>query len=132
MSMDRAWNLARSFVGQEIERIKGVERELALQELNTPPKATPQIPPAAPAASQAPLSDEQARKLLGVADTASFSEIRTAFERIYSRADPYKFANDPDLKLNAQIIRDRVVAAYRQLSKGQDATDLRFGSLDLS
>ena len=132
MSLERAYNLARAFVGQEWARINGVEREAAELEL-----AQPVIPkPAAQDTSQREVATPAitpgtARQMLGVAENAPFSEIRASFERLFERADPAKFAGDAEAERQATLIRERIVASYNVLCQGQNNSDLRFGSLDL-
>lgn len=127
----RAYFMARAFVNTEFERIKGVDRELAEQELNSPvvPKPRESEPKAVEGGA---LTKSDAYRILGVEPSAPFSTIRTAYEKLFERADPTKFAADKDAQVQATMIRTRISQAYAILCQDQNETDVRFGSLDLS
>lgn len=125
----RAYNVLRGYVGREWERIQHVEEDIAIKELNE--EAKPQsrkasdLPPV-------PTEDREAhaRTLLGLGPTATFDDIRKAFERLNKRSDPANFpADSPEAKQAAEI-QKRVHWAFGVLTEGMDATEKRFRSLE--
>lgn len=128
----RAYNILRGYVGREWDRIQGVEADVAEQEL------LEYLPPTAPATQSNNVTqqvaedrDEHARKILGVTQDSSFSDIRKAFDRLNGRSDPDKFPiGSPEAKQAAEIQR-RVQWAYQFLTRDVDPTEKRFGSLEV-
>jgi predicted S18 family serine protease len=132
----RAYDILRGTLNAEWDRIHQViddpaSNELAESLTNPSPKFVAQ-PEAKPQEAQTPESKaELARKILGVAETASFQDIRQAFERINKRADPSNFpAETPESAQAAQIQR-RVQWAYAVLTETMDVTEKRFRSLEI-
>ena len=131
----RAYNLLRAYILREWDRIQGVERDVAEEELNTAMRT----PSPAPTREQfeeplyAFVSDPPsvARRLLGVSEKASFEEIRKAFERLDRRCDPGRFPEGSDARMQAEEIRKRLNWAYQALAEAFDTTEKRFKSLEL-
>lgn len=124
----RAYDILRGYVGQEWERIKGVEEDAAIKELDTPSKkekSETSVP--------VPVEDQQgyARKLLGVGPNANFDEVRKAFERLNKRSDPTNFPEGSEEANQAAAIQKRVHWAFGLLTEGMDATEKRFKSLEI-
>jgi len=135
-SAKRAYDLLRGYVNTEWERIKGVDLNDAERELNDSlanPVTSPggstasKVAPATPAPSDPAL----ARQILGVAEGASFIEIRTCFERIVKRTDPANFPTGSAEGAQAEMIHRRVHKAYAILTEGMDATEKRFRTLEI-
>lgn len=138
MSMGkRAYNILRGYVSSEWERIRGVEQELAEKELATRPetpaqKSSPQ--PSAPISSSPATPEQQkayARRLLGLTETCTFSEVRKAYARLNKRSDPANFpASSPEANQAVEIHR-KVNWAYTVLTEDMDDTERRFRTLEL-
>ena len=129
----RAFDIARGYVNQEWERIRGVDDKSALGELDSPVDAPSLRADRSAASEQAFTTDPQdwSRRILGVTPSADFSEIRKAFERLNTRSDPAKFpAGSPESR-QALDIQRRVQKAYAILTDGIDSTEKRFKSLEI-
>lgn len=130
----RAYDILRGYIGQEWERIQGVEESSARQELNESLRK-PQATTAPSAESSAPLATEDreayARRLLGVSASASFDEIRKQFERLNRRSDPTNFPEGSAEANQAAEIQKRVHWAYGFLTEHMDTTEKRFRSLEI-
>ncbi len=133
----RAYDILRGFVNQEWERIRGIDLDKALEELNAPaatksnsddPKVNDQDnPPSQPTEDRTAM----ARSVLGVSAEASFEEIRVAFQNLNSRSDPAKFPEGSEAQIHASQIQIRVNWAYKVLTEGVTTTEKRFRSLEL-
>jgi hypothetical protein len=132
----RAYDLLRGYVNTEWERIRGVEDDSAERELNEalgdPAYARYGRTAEASHYEVTILTDEEkARQVLGVSTTASFEEIRKAFDRLNERSDPAKFPEGSLEAQHAAEIRSRVHRAFRILSDKFDSTETRFKSLEI-
>lgn len=138
----RAINYGKAMVGhfkQEWDRISAVDAIDAERELNEAlegPVATnsPTPTPSAPVAKEPEValsSLEQARKILGVTEATGFSETKKIYERILKRADPTRFPEGSLESAQAATLRRRVEWAYHVISESVDATERRFGSLEI-
>lgn len=137
----RAINYGRAMVGhfkQEWDRISAVDAIDAERELNEAlegPVATKSpATPATPASSQSPVQlppIEQARKILGVTAETGFSETKKIYEGILKRADPTRFPEGSVEAAQAATLRRRVEWAYQIIAESVDATERRFGSLEI-
>jgi hypothetical protein len=116
----RAYDILRGWVSHEWDRIREIERDLAEEELN---RSMDDPYPARPAT--------HARKLLGVAESASFEEIRKAFDRLNKRSDPARFPAGSSEREQAAEIQKRIHWAYKTLTDSFDTVDKRFRSLEL-
>jgi len=90
----RAYDLLRGYINREWDRIHGMERLDALQELdaNASPRSTSSSPASTDVDSDPPVDlKAHARQILGVSPSAEFEEIRRAFERLSRRSDPSNF-----------------------------------------
>ncbi len=151
----RAYDILRGYVSREWERIQGVERDLAENELEealrNPMKAelpnferTHNSPN--PRTAEPPNRFEEteelieelavdrvsvARRYMGVSETAKFDAVRKAFERLSTRSDPANFPEGSMEQERATEIRKRVYWAYHVLAEHFDATERRFRSLEL-
>lgn len=138
----RAYDILRGYVNTEWERIKGVERDLAERELwgtksvpqsiYNPPSEAKEASPGDAQAAPAPHDPKAyARRLLGVSEQSTFSDIRKAFTRLNKRSDPANFpAGSAEAKQAAEI-QKKVAWAYNALTEDMDSTERRFGSLEL-
>lgn len=138
----RAINYGRAMVGhfkQEWDRVSAVDAIDAERELNEALEGpvvtkTPATTPATAATSQpdAQLPPiEQARKILGVTSETGFSETKKIYERILKRADPTRFPEGSLEAAQAATLRRRVEWAYHVIAESVDATERRFGSLEI-
>ena len=125
----RAYDLLRAYVNNEWERIKGIDLDQALKELDAPSNKA-EKPQELPQATESPPAD-LARSVLGVSATASFEEIRVSFEKLNERSDPAKFPdNTPEQEQAAQIQR-RINWASHVLTADVPTTEKRFKSLEI-
>lgn len=133
----RAYDIMRGYVNQEWDRIRGVDYENADRELEEALRN-----PVSRAASDEryevttrELSEIEkpayARKLLGVAEGASFTQIRKKFEQLNERADPSKFPAGSVEREQAILIQRRITWAYQVLTEKLDETEKRFRSLEI-
>jgi hypothetical protein len=130
----RAYNILRGYVMKEWERIQGVEKDLAEQELHqamNDPTKRGQPPPKAEVYERVEDAEAAARRLLGVAPNATFAQIRQAFERLNKRSDPKNFPNDSPEQEQAAQIQKRVNWAYTTLTDSVDTTQKRFRTLEI-
>ncbi len=129
----RAYDLLRAYVGSEWDRIRGVEETFAEQELNQ----AMQDPAPAPAeprpvlATPTPDNMARARQILGVSNSASFADVRQAFERLNKRSSPQNFPPGSTEAGQAAEIQKLVHWAYAVLSDNVDSTERRFRSLEI-
>jgi hypothetical protein len=130
----RAYDALRGYVNQEWERIRGVEDKDAVNELDqslsvSSIRVERSVTIKEEFVTQNP--QDWARRILGVGPTAEFSEIRKAFERLNSRADPSKFPVGTAEARQASDIQHRVQQAYAILTDSIDSTEKRFKSLEI-
>src|SRR5579859_6020602 len=134
----RAYNLLRGYVSTEWERIRDVERDLAERELRAsdlPPIASTPLPDeTAVQYSVTSVSVDKkvyARRLLGVTEQTSFTELRKAFTRLNKRSDPANFPPGSVEADKAADIQRKVNWAYNVLTEDMDDTERRFRTLEL-
>lgn len=130
----RAYDVLRGYVNQEWERIRGVDDKDALGELNSSVDVTSvRVERSVTIEQTTTTSDPQAwaRRILGVNESADFSEIRKSFERLNTRSDPTKFPEGSQEAKQASDIQRRVQQAYAILTEGIDSTEKRFKSLEI-
>lgn len=129
----RAYDLLRSYVNHEWERVRDLDVFRAMQELDAPTVASPServtttrvIEPGTPEAQDA------ARKVLGIGADAPFDEVRRQFERLARRADPQRFPEDSEERRNATELLRQVTWAYNELTRDVPTTQKRFQSLEI-
>jgi len=130
----RAYDLLRAYVHQEWDRIQGLERSSAVEELDAALDSTNpanykvvekrvQLTPEE--------SDAYARQVLGVPKDADFEAIRHSFEKLCKRSDPERFPKGSSEARQAEDIRKRVYWAYNLLTANVDETEMRFRSLEI-
>lgn len=130
MSMGRrAYDILRSYVGREYERIQGVEEHHAVEELNKSLDALPQVKKREPIPPVDPKA--HAREILGVPPEATFAEIQKAFKRLSSRSNPKNFPDGSVEASKAEEIHRKVHWAFNTLADGVDNTERRFRSLEI-
>lgn len=138
----RAYNIGRAYIGREWDRIKGMERDMAERELHDVYSYKPKSETIVEAPAEQPLTPEEqeekaklrdrtARQLLGVAELATFEEIKAAFDRLCKRSDPANFPTDSEEQNQAAEINRKVYWAYQVLTEKLDVTEKRFKSLEL-
>jgi len=131
----RAYDILRGYVSNEWDRLQKIDVHSAEKELeeslkHPAPRKTQPSQPAKPLDQQAD-PDETARRILGVAKSATFATIRKAYVQLSKRSNPENFPADPDLRARAEEIHHRVEWAYRRLTADIDETQKRFGSLEI-
>lgn len=131
----RAYDLLRGYVNTEWDRIKSIDLDKALDELNsvTHPtkKGDDKEPEAAPAESSAYDPKELACNILAVKVDASFEEIKKSFDRLNKRSSPSNFPEGSEEAKNAAKIQARVNWAYRVLTDDKPEAEKRFKSLEI-
>jgi len=131
----RAYDLLRAYVNQEWDRIQGLDRSEAVQELDEALDATRNYKAAQTPKVDVPVSpmeaEAYARQVLGVPANADFETIRHAFEKLCKRSDASRFpAGSPEAR-QAVDIQKRVYWAYNLLTQNVDETEMRFRSLEI-
>lgn len=130
--LQRLSNALRAYVGSTWERIQSLERQIAWDELKQSTSG-PQLetqPAAQPAAE--PLDPKiQARRILGVADGASFEECRKAFLKLSDRSRPDRFDAGTVESDQAEHIQRRIQWAYNILTEDVPASEKRFRTLEV-
>jgi hypothetical protein len=136
-SARRAYDILRSYIGREWERIQGIEWFQAEQELRSPPSKDPaqtEGTTETAAADPTPHGEDakaRARRILGVAETCTFEEVRKSYVRLKKRCDATNFPTGSEEARRAEDIRVRIEWAYQVLSEGVDIAEQRFRSLEL-
>lgn len=128
----RAYNLLRGYVNREWDRIQGVELDRAQDELGESLQAPSALPSPEPTPPARELSAEgKAQRILGVAPSDSFDQIRRTFERLNRRSDPNNFPAGSVERERAASIQKSVQWAYGILSKNVNPVEKRFRSLEI-
>lgn len=132
----RAYNMLKGYVMREWERIQGLERDLAEEELRESlrdPARRPEPPVAEGGEVYERASDPVAvaRRMLGVGPDEGFDSIRRAFDRLSKRSDPKNFPSGTEEQRQAEQIHKRVHWAYLTLTERFDVTEKRFKTLEL-
>lgn len=129
----RFYNILRSYVGREWERVRSLDLLIAREELEKTtgkPESVLQTE-----ATKEPLSevelDAQARKVLGVEPDADFPTIRRQFDRLNDRSKPSRFPEGSPEQDIARQLNARVNWAYNYLTRHVSDTSRRFGSLEI-
>jgi DnaJ-domain-containing protein 1 len=123
----------RAWVGQQWDRIQSLERQLALDELNSPSGTLATSPTSEGVPSNVAPRDHkaEARMILGVEGTAPFDEVRAAYLKLYDRSHPDKFSVGSDEHRQAEHIQRRVQWAYGILTADVSDSEKRFRSLEI-
>lgn len=132
---DRAYNLLRSYIGREWERIEKV-REISarkeLQEYLDPsvqnPDASISKPPPVPAKDG---KVAEAYKVLGLKSGAQLKEVKQAHAKLSERSLPANFAEGSEERKKAAKIHLLVQEAYDLLLPILDPRLKRFQTLDI-
>lgn len=135
----RAYDLLRGYVSHEWDRIQGIERNDAMDELDAALDATNPAnyqagaKPTEQVKVQLPPEDAKtyARQVLGVPENADFQTIRHSFEKLCKRSDPTRFPANSEESHQASDIQKRIYWAYGILTKDIDETEMRFRSLEI-
>ena len=127
----RSYNILRGYVNREWDRLSSVN--LSRDEADAERELSEFMPPIKEIVAPADVVPREvhARRLLGVAHDASFSQIHKTFERLNKRSDPKNFPEGSDEAIHAAQIQKRVNWAYGVLSEGVDTTEKRFRSLEI-
>ncbi|MEZ5163772.1 MAG: DnaJ domain-containing protein [Fimbriimonadaceae bacterium] len=137
----RAYNILRSYVNREWDRIKNVDLD-AWRELDEPTKAKPGSTPEQtvdstlsdptnPANRTANDFEATARTILGVTAKADFEEIRKAYEKIHKRSQPDNFKEGSAEQEHAAELLRKATWAYNFLTKNVSQSEKRFRSLEI-
>ena len=138
----RAYNILRSYVNREWDRIKNVDLD-AWRELDEPtsaPKSTSTSEqhadsslsdPTNPANRTANDFEATARTILGVTAKADFDEIRKAYEKIHKRSQPDNFKEGSAEQEHAAELLRKATWSYNFLTKNVSQSEKRFRSLEI-
>jgi hypothetical protein len=128
----RAYDLMRGYVNREWDRISGSEGSDAQRELDEAMASTP-LPTSSPTTNSTPppTMKERAQSILGLTPSATFADIRKAFERLNKRSDPKNFPIGSVEAIKAAEIQKQIHWAYGTLTEGMDTTEKRFRSLEI-
>lgn len=129
----RAYDIARAFVGRETERISGLERHKAVQELE---KVTVQSQNQTLAEGRVTVPagsspEEHARRILGVKEGATFDEIKSAYNKLSRRSHPENFNAGSAERTQAEALFTKVAWAYEKLTSETDSSKKRFSSIEI-
>ena len=134
----RLYNIMRGYIGREWERLKDLERELAMKELEAPGEttATPSPDPSQPTkvVIEIPAGSDPkdaARRILGVDQDADFEAVRKAYLRLSKRSHPGQMPSGSEEQRQADMIHRRVQWAYNLLTADTSDIKKRFGSLEV-
>jgi hypothetical protein len=135
----RLYNVMRGYIGREWDRLKELEREMAMNELDasgvseTPASPQPDARPAKVVIEIPEGSDpkDAARRILGVDGTADFVVVQKAYLRLSKRSLPSSMPNGSEEQMQAEMIYRRVQWAYQTLTADTPAIEKRFGSLEV-
>src|SRR5262245_43506673 len=109
----------RGYINREWDRIQGIERSDALQELDDALDASSPNYKITPRPKvEVPFADQEAyaRQVLGVPEKADFEAIRHAFEKLCKRSDPARFPANSEEAHQAADIQKRIYWAYNLLT----------------
>ena len=138
----RAYNILRSYVNREWDRIKNVDLD-AWRELDEPASSAKPTSTPAPSVNSSlsdPTSPENqtstdfeatARTILGVTAKADFEEIRKAYEKIHKRSQPENFMEGSAEQEHAAELLRKATWAYNFLTKNVSQSEKRFRSLEI-
>ena len=134
----RLYNVMRGYIGREWERLKHLERELAMNELDAPSvpspapnnqdASVPKVVIEIPAGSD---PKDAARRILGVEQEAEFVVIQRAYLRLSKRSHPSTMPGGSEEQRQAEMIYRRVQWAYQTLTADTPPIEKRFGSLEV-
>lgn len=129
----RAYDIARAFIGRETERIGGLERHKAIEELE---KITVQAENKTLAEGRITIPsgsspEEHARKILGVKSDASFEEIKKAYDNLSGRSNPENFDEGSPERTQAEALFAKIAWAYEKLTSEADSSKKRFSSIEI-
>lgn len=131
----RAYDILRSYVHGEWDRIRSDDHSRALEELDTisPRESSEETVTRVVTTDKLPQEEQiaLARKILGVSADAGFKEIRGKFEILNLRSDPAQFPDQSTEQAEAESIRRRLYWAYRKLTEGYSESEKRFRSLEI-
>lgn len=125
--------MLRSYVGREFERLQDLDEARAREEMmrSADPAFNGTTTPATPPQRNVREEKENACKVLGVAEGASYDEIYKAFVRLNKRSDPANFPEGSPERAQALDVHKKVHQAFSLLTEGMDATEKRFRSLEI-
>lgn len=138
----RAYNLLRGYVNREWERVKGLDLLKALEELDGPTAEPPVEEPGTEAKPNEPRTTRimipegmdhktAARQILAVDETASFDQIRRAFEKMNKRSQPGQFPEGSSEAQQAADLQRRAQWAYAVLTEETPENERRFRLLEI-
>lgn len=127
---ERAYNLLRAYIGREWERIEGVGKVSAEQELNDYLNNPPTQPPAAGKKPES--KTDEAYRILGLRPPATVQDLKKAYTRLSERSLPANFPEGSEERKKAAEIHLRVQEAYDILLPQIDPRLKRFRSLDIN
>jgi DnaJ-domain-containing protein 1 len=125
----RAYDVMRSYVGREWDRVVTADREAAVTELYG--ELAP-IPSPSPVPAPIPIDEKaEARRILGVRETDTMDQIDEAYHRLVERSHPKNFSEGTEPQRQAREIQSKVKWAYAKLTEDLDGREKRFRSLEL-
>ena len=134
----RAYDILRAHVNNQWDRINEPGLKSAWNELNEAvngPKfqdGAPEVPAAENQKAAEPIDQKAiARRILGVEESASFEEVRKAYERLRKRSEPAKFPEGTEEREMAAQLSQRIETAYRILAKDVPSIEKRFSNLEI-
>lgn len=135
----RAYDLLRGYIGREWDRIQGLERWQAEEEMRAAldTAASSESPSASPPesttsnAATSVTPKERACQILGVPADCEYQQVYRVYKRLRTRSDPANFPSGSAEAAKAEEIRRQIEWAYKVLSENVDVTEKRFRSLEI-
>ena len=124
----RAYSVIKAYVNREFDRIQGLERDAALQELDSPiahRSETREV------VSEVVVDASLARRYLGVDESANFETIRAKYDDLVKRSNPSQFPEGSAEQFQAIELQRRIHRAYSILAEEISVTEKRFRSLEI-
>ena len=131
--LDRLINIGRAYANKAKDSFYAPEspEEKAIQELNQSLESpTFNSTPSTESVNREPITEEEARLILGVAKDANFGAIKTQYTLLCGHLAEFK-SKYPSKHSIAAKEEMRLKMAFELLSSQADATEKRFGSLEI-
>jgi hypothetical protein len=132
----RAYDILRGYIGREYDRLQGLDRASAEDELRkamTDPsvRSNPSVTNVPEPTDARADSMERAARVLGVESNAGFDEVRAAYEKLSKKILPSQFPAGSEERRQVAEIQRRIQWAYQTLTENVDAVEKRFRSLEI-
>jgi hypothetical protein len=128
--IDRIVQLGRAYANKARDSISETPESRAVRELEESLNDPVEVVTIRKVEPVVPITDEEARVILGVATNASFSEIKAQHTLLNEHLSTFK-QKYPEKAETASRESTRIERAYQLLLAKADPTEKRFGSLEI-